>query len=149
MTNFSTLTSSEEKDSMILLNYLFIIYSVLHESYLMRFPHFYFQISTSPNNTVITFEINRFMSPLYEFRQELHEAHLTKDRRHILLRRMGVRNKSNRVVLVRAASSSSCMVALKPFNNNKDESFANIAPCIMMSTGTKQDKNDVFPFFAV
>lgn len=137
MTNFSTLTSSEEKDSMILLNYLFIIYSVLHESYLMRFPHFYFQISTSPNNTVITFEINRFMSPLYEFRQELHEAHLTKDRRHILLRRMGVRNKSNRVVLVRAASSSSCMVALKPLDNNRHALFANLVSGVVESTGTQ------------
>ena len=47
------------------------------------------------HNTVITFEVNRFMSPLFESCHELCEAHLTKDRRQILLQRLGVRNKSN------------------------------------------------------
>ena len=39
------------------------------------------------HNTVITFEINRFMSPLFESCHVLCEAHLTKDRRQILLQR--------------------------------------------------------------
>ena len=37
------------------------------------------------HNTVITFEINRFMSPLFESCHVLCEAHLTKDRRQIPL----------------------------------------------------------------
>ena len=50
---------------------------------------------------------------------------------------LGVRNKSNRVGLVCAASSSSCMVAFKPFNNNKHISLADIVPGIVMNTGTQ------------
>lgn len=46
------------------------------------------------------------------------EAYLTKDSKQILLRRTGVRNKSGTEGFFCAASSSSCMTALKTFNNN-------------------------------
>ena len=77
------------------------------------------------------------MSPHFEHHHVLCEAHLANDRRQILLHRLGVRNKSNTVVLVCAASSCSCMVALKPFSNNKHESLANIVPGIVMSIGNQ------------
>ena len=76
-------------------------------------------------------------------------AHLTRSRRHILLRRLGVQNKWKAVVLVCAASTSSCMVTLKPFNNNKHISLVSVVPGIVKSTGTPQDKKDVLPFFVV
>ena len=47
---------------------------------------------------------------------------------------------SQTVVLVWAISSYSCMVTVKPFNNKKYVSFANIVPGIVMSAGTQQDK---------
>ena len=68
----------------------------------------------------------------------------------MLLRRLGVRNKSNTVGLVCAASSSSCMIAFKPFNNNnKYISLADIVPGIEMNTGTQEDRRDTFFFFVI
>ena len=75
------------------------------------------------------------------------QAHLTKNRRQILFRSLGVRNKSNTVVFICAVFSSSCMVTLKPFNNSKHISFANIVRGIVVSIGSQKDRNDVFPFF--
>ena len=75
------------------------------------------------------------------------QAHLTKNRRQILFRRLGVRNKSNTVVFICAVFSSSCMVTLKPFNNSKHISFANIVRGIVVSIGSQKDRNDVFAFF--
>ena len=97
-------------------------------------------ISTSAplsHKTVITCEINRCMSPLFECWHVLWEAHLTKASRHILLRSLGVRNKSSRVVLVCATSSSSFMVSLKPCNNNKHVLLANIASGVVGSISTQ------------
>ena len=74
-------------------------------------------------------------------------AHLTRSRRHILLHRLGVQNKSKTVVSVCAASTSSCMVTLKPFNNNKLISLVSIVPGIAKSTGTQKGEKDVLPFF--
>ena len=74
------------------------------------------------------------------------DAHLTKNRRQILFRRLGVRNKSKTVVFICAISSSSCMITLKPLNN-KHISFANIVRGIVVSIGSQKDRNDVFPFF--
>lgn len=45
-------------------------------------------------------------------------AYRTQDRRQILSRMLGVRNKSDTGGLVCAASSSSCMVDLKTFNDS-------------------------------
>ena len=74
-------------------------------------------------------------------------AHLKNSRRHIFLHRLSVQNKSKTVVLVCAASNSSCMVTLKPFNNNKHVSLVSVVPGIVKSTGTQQDEKDVLPFF--
>lgn len=46
------------------------------------------------------------------------EAYRTQDRRQILARMLGVRNRSDRGGVVCAASSSSCMVDLKTFNDS-------------------------------
>lgn len=46
------------------------------------------------------------------------EAYRTQDRRQILLRMLGVRNRSDTGGLVCAASSSSCVVDLKTFNDS-------------------------------
>ena len=88
---------------------------------------------------------DRFMSPLFECCCALGEAHLTKDRTQILLRRLGVRNKSNIVVLVCAASSSSCRVAPTTFNNKNNKLFS--CPTVIgFKRPPTEDKIESFPF---
>lgn len=89
---------------------------------------------------------DRFMSPLFECCCALGEAHLTKDRTQILLRRLGVRNKSNIVVLVCAASSSSCRVAPTTFNNKNNKLFSCHTMVGAMRPST-EDKVDALPFY--
>ena len=76
----------------------------------------------------------------------LWEAHLTKDRTQVLLRRLGVRNKSNTEVLACAASSSSCMVALTTFNNKNNKLFSCHTMVGAMRPST-EDKVDALPFY--
>ena len=89
---------------------------------------------------------DRFMSPLFECCCALGEAHLTKDRTQVLLRRLGVRNKSNTEVLACAASSSSCMVALTTFNNKNNKLFSCHTMVGAMRPST-EDKVDALPFY--
>lgn len=74
------------------------------------------------------------------------EAYLKQHRRHILLRRLGVRNKSDTSGLVWAASSSSCMMALKTFNNNiNNNTLFSCRSMVGTARSQAQDKMDHFP----
>lgn len=64
----------------------------------------------------------------------------------VLLRMLGVRNKSNTDVLVCAASSSSCMVALTTFNNKNNKLFSCPTVVGAMRPST-EDKVDALPFY--
>ena len=89
---FSTSVSSEETDNV----YDKTNSTQCNQSHMsLIYSSFISKSVPVSHNTVITFEVNRFMYPLFESCHELCEAHLTKDRRQILLQRLGVRNKSN------------------------------------------------------
>lgn len=77
------------------------------------------RLQICPYNTV--YPLTGIDSCLHDF-NILHarcEAYLTKDSKQILPRRTGVRNKSGTEGFFCAASSSSCMTALKTFNSNR------------------------------
>lgn len=116
-----------------------------HSNYLRGFLMFY--LKCVPIARAVLLDKQNHVSPILTLLTcTVKPTYLTKHRRHILLRRLGGRNKSDTRGLVWAASSSSCMVDLKTFNDNDHDKLFSCHNVVGIVRPQTEDKMDRFPF---